>query len=253
MEPDAPEAGEPRALITWTGEDVDVIVARCADAVGSRPGRRVGVRATHAPSPSDVAALRAAGALELALPLHGARAEVHDFHTSEGDFDATIRALTAARTHGIATAVWTRATRSNARVLSELPSLLRARGVSLWLVCWPRAGDEASFSRVMPRLGLGVPSILAAIERSERAGVPAFVSGAPLCALGPFGDRSLPSIARGFAERCDPCVSKPRCVGVDAVVLARFGPDELRARTEDAPPKRPPPIAWLLEGLEEQA
>lgn len=204
----------------------------------------VGVWAERPPSPAEIALAADAGVRELGLALHGARSEVHDWHASAGSFESALRALGVARTHGIRTAVLSRITRSNARVLVELPSLLKASGVALWVLAWPRAEGDA-FTAVVPRLGLGVPPALAALERARRVGLEARVAGVPACVLGPFASSALPASPRAFGARCAGCASRPACSGVDAAYLARFGEAELRAMDELASTRPEPSLAPL--------
>jgi hypothetical protein len=221
----------------WDGADATLseLLASVAEA-----GAPVSVRAARPPSREALASLAAAGVAGLVLALHGARREVHDWHAGAGAFDAALAALTAARSHGIEATVVTDLSRSNARVLGELPPLLRARGVRRWELRWPDAsapGDERWTARV-PRLGLGVPAALAALDRARRMGLEAWLRGVPLCAAGPFASRVLPSAPRAYGTRCEGCAARARCAGVDATYLARFGEGELRtlSETPDAPP-----------------
>lgn len=165
------------------------------------------------------------------LPLHGARAEVHDWVAgAPGDFTRALDALHAARSLGLELGAWTLLTRSNARVIGELPSLLRARGVRRWVVVVPRAEAAPDpFTRVVPRLGLAIPAALAAIEAARGRGVEAWIEGAPRCLLGPLADRAVESAPRAFAPVCAGCRARAACPGVDGAYLARFGAAELRA------------------------
>ncbi|HJL17667.1 MAG TPA: hypothetical protein RMH99_18530 [Sandaracinaceae bacterium LLY-WYZ-13_1] len=190
------------------------------------------LRAEAPPTSEGIAALAARGATgaRLLVPWQGARREVHDFHAGEGAFDATVRALTAARSHGIETWVHTVITRSNARVLGELPARLKARGVRGWIVAWPRvaADDAPAWTARVPRLGLAAPAALAALERARRLGLSAWLHDLPLCVAGPYASRVTTTGARSYGARCESCAARHRCAGVDAAYLRRFGEGELR-------------------------
>lgn len=182
------------------------------------------------PAPRELSEASAARVGELGIALHGARREVHDWHAGEGSFDGTLRALSVARAHGLACAVATAVTRSNARVLVELPSFLKANGVVAWTLVWPRADERsATFTSIVPRIGLGAPSALAALDRARRLGLDACIAGLPTCALGPFAALSVRTPARSYGDRCATCAARDACAGVDAAYLARFGDGELHA------------------------
>lgn len=174
---------------------------------------------------------------DVATPLHGARAEVHDWVAGrEGDFREALDTIQRARALGLRVTVWTRLTRSNARVLGELPSLLKARGAREWLIVFPSTeGIDPPFTRVVPRFGMAIPAALAAIEAARRRGLTARIEGAPRCVLGHFADRATPSAPRTYAVTCDDCPSRARCPGVDADYLTRFGAGELRPAPDVAP------------------
>ncbi|MCB9593116.1 MAG: hypothetical protein H6719_10320 [Sandaracinaceae bacterium] len=198
------------------------------------PSRRWLAEAVDA---SSLAALSREGVRAVALPLHGARAEVHDWVAGPpGAFRATLDALQTARSLQLEVTAWTLLTRSNARVLGELPSLLAARAVVSWIVVVPPLEDDGSArTRVVPRFGLGVPSALAALDAAEKRGLRARILGAPRCTLGRFADRAVPSPARSYAPVCEGCPSRSTCPGVDAAYLARFGDHELRPAPLVAP------------------
>lgn len=188
-----------------------------------------------APTAASIAELAGEGVGAIGLPLHGARPEVHEWVAgAPGSFAQTLAAWTAARGVGVESIAWTRLTRSNARVLGELPSLLKARGVTRWAIRVPRCeGDD--WTATVPRFGLAIPSALAAAERARRLGIDARIEGAPRCVLGRFADRALPSAPRAYAPVCDGCPSRARCPGVDPRYLERFGARELRPAPVAAP------------------
>lgn len=181
---------------------------------------------------SRIDTLIAAGLTDVHLSVHGARANVHDHHTGRaGSFDAIVRALEGLGRRRVPVVVATVVTRSNARVLGELPSWLAGHAVAAWCVEVPRAAGAAAqaFDRVMPRLALAMPFALHAIDRARKLGIAAGIRGAPSCLLGPWARARMVEVPRVFAGVCESCAARDGCSGVDAVYLARFGGDELRA------------------------
>lgn len=178
-----------------------------------------------------------AGLTDVHLSLHGGEPAVHDFHTGvEGSFAQLLAGMRAARAHGLSVAVTTVLTRSNHRVLAALPRLLSTQGAAGWLVTVPRVAGRAveNFDRLVPRLGLALPFALHAMELARRLNLPAFIRGAPLCALGPYAARALPeSPGRAFGAPCEGCAAKEACPGVDPAYLHRFRGDELSPRAPE--------------------
>jgi len=203
--------------------------------------------------------LAAAGLTDVHVSLHGAEAAHHDHHTGRpGSFEAVWEGVAAARAQGLRVVVTTVLTRSNFRVLAPLPLLLRSRGIDAWHVAVPLARGRADdgFDRVVPRLALALPFALHALDASRRLGLPAFVSGAPLCLLGPFAARSLDVDApgsRGFHATCEECGARAACPGVDPLYLARFDGDELRPRADVPRGASDEPWAALFVGPGELA
>lgn len=241
--------------VTFTGgepalhPDLPAIIA----AARARGFARVGLQ-TNGRRLSEsgyAAALRDAGLTDVHLSLHGLGSAVHDHHTGvEGSFLAATAGLHAARHAGITTVVTTVLTRSNARSLPALAPWLAAQNVTAWAVAVPRTAGRliANFDRVFPRLGMAVPYALHAIATAQQKGVAVFLRGAPLCVLGPFAARSLPDEPRAFdPRRCDGCPARPRCPGVDARYLARFGGDELSPAR--APTDAPKPFSEREQAL----
>jgi hypothetical protein len=180
-----------------------------------------------------VEALVAAGLGDVHVSVHGARAAVHDHHVGrKGAFAGIERGLAALRRHRVPVVVATVVTRSNARVLGELPGWLAVHEVAAWCVDFPHAAGRAAreFDRVMPRLALAVPFALHAIDRARKLGIPAAIRGAPSCLLGPWAHVRLPESGRAFAPVCDGCDARAECCGIDSSYLARFSGDELRPR-----------------------
>ena len=208
---------------------LDAVVAACAAGfvrVGVQTNGRALARRGVAES------LARSGLTDVHVSLHGAEASVHDYHTGvPGSFAQLLAGVGASRAAGLTVVATTVLTRSNFRVLNGIPWLLHGRNVGAWCISVPHAAGraEAGFDRVYPRLGLALPYALHALEAARRVGLAAWISGAPLCALGPYGDRALPSLARSYAPVCEACPARVDCPGLDARYLARFGGDELRA------------------------
>ncbi len=185
---------------------------------------------------SYTAKLARAGLTDVHLSLHGSDAAVHDYHSGRpGSFDEVLAAANAARDNALAVVVTTVLTRSNFRVLSLVPDLLRAHGVRGWFMAVPVLAGRAHADRdrVAPRLGLAMPFALQAVAAASARNLLSWVVGAPLCLLGPYASHALRPAASGdraYAELCATCPARPSCPGVDATYLARFGGDELFAR-----------------------
>ncbi len=174
----------------------------------------------------------ARGERALTVALHGARAEVHDWVAgAPGGFRDALAALAAGRSLGLELRVTTRLTRSNARVLGELPRLLRARAVRRWVVT---LDDGPLDTAVHPRLGMAAPSALAAIHAARGLGVEAFLAGLPRCVMGRFHDRAWPIAPRRHPAVCDGCAARARCPGLPEGYAERFGVGELRPLERDA-------------------
>ena len=233
--------------ITFTGGEPTLVPDALKEAVGAARAagfRSIGVQTNGHAFAALAAPLASLGLTDVHLSVHGPNATAHDYHTGkEGSFEALWNAAGAAHRAGLKVVATTVLTRSDYRVLSEMATLLRARGVSAWQLSVPHARGraQAHFDRVYPRLGMAIPFALHALETARRVQLPAFVSGAPLCLLGPLATRSIASTPRSFHTRCDGCAARAACPGVDALYLARFDGDELRPReapasTADAEP-----------------
>jgi hypothetical protein len=231
--PDAAAAGTDE--ITFVGGEPLLAPALAERVAGARRAgyRRVGIQTNGRGLATRATELAGAGLTDLHVSIHGAVAAVHDYHTGiPGSHTALLAGVAAARAAGITVVATTVLTRSNFRVLAELPSLLHRRGIAAWCIAVPHVAGRAvaAFDRVVPRLGLAVPFALHALSQSLTRGVPAWIRGAPLCALGPLADRALPDDARAYAPVCAGCPARAACPGLDAVYLARFGGDELSPR-----------------------
>jgi hypothetical protein len=201
-------------------------------------GRRVGLQTNAAQL--DLGTLVAAGLTDLQLSIHGATADVHDYHTGvEGSFDRIEAVLPAP----VPVLVTTVVTRSNFRVLADLPAFLAGRKVAQWVLAMPHVAGRAAtgFDRVVGRLGMVMPYVLHAAERGETLGLDVGVAGAPLCALGPRSSLAVASRSRAFDPVCDGCPARPHCCGVDPAYLARFTAEELRPLHGPSAPARSMP------------
>jgi hypothetical protein len=177
-----------------------------------------------------IAALAQAGLTDVHLSIHGAEARVHDWHTGRaGSFDAAVKTMADSRAAGLQVVVATVLTRSNFRVLSPIAKLLVSRGAAAWCIEVPRWRGRAATApdSVVPRLALAIPFALHALDAARGSGLAAFLRGAPSCLLGPFAAKALDDAPRSFDGRCEGCEARPRCCGVDAEYLARFGGEEL--------------------------
>lgn len=199
----------------------------------------VGVQSNGGALVGRIDALVDAGLTDLHLSIHGARADVHDYHTQiEGSFAAAIATLAAARRRGVAVVVTSVLTRSSMRTLAEMAPLLAGHGVAAWQIAWPEIAGRTvdRFDRVVPRLALALPFALHALDRARRAGIAVAMAGAPACLLGPMAVHVTPARVHAFVETCRGCAARERCTGVDAAYLDRFGSEELHARPS-------PPVA----------
>ncbi len=214
---------------------------------------RVGVQ-THArrlAEPGFASALAKGGLTDVHVSLHAAEAPAHDFHTGiEGSFAAALEGIDAARAVGLTVVASTVLTRSNYRVINDLPRLLGSHGIAAWCVWVPRVAGRASelTDRVVPRLAIALPSALQAIDGALKRRIPAWIAGAPLCLLGPFASVALMDGPRAYGAVCDGCPSRARCSGVDAWYLARFGGDELIARNAAASSDAHPELRRMFVG-----
>lgn len=182
---------------------------------------------------SRLRALASAGLTDLHLSLLGADAPVHDYHTGQPhSFERVLQCFAAARSAGLEVVVNTVLTRSNFRTLDALALLVVARGAAAWCISVPLVAGraETNFDRVVPRLGLALPFALRAIVLARTHGVASFVSGAPLCLLGPHGTYAIVSESRAYGAVCETCPARAACPGVDAIYLERFDGDEIAPR-----------------------
>ena len=235
------------AELTLCGGEPTLHPALTAVVAGARQQgfRRIGLQSNGRDLARDdlAARLADAGLTDLHLSIQGASAAVHDYHTGvPGSHAAALAALAASRAAGLTVVVTTLLCRSNFRVLSELPGLLRDRGVAAWQLALPRAHGAAAadFDQLIPRLGLALPFALHALEVARELGLPRWLRGAPLCTLGRFASAVIADQPRAYAAICSSCAGRDGCDGVDATYLRRFDGDEL-SPLDSAPPGRPAP------------
>jgi Radical SAM superfamily len=194
--------------------------------------RRIGAQ-TNGGGAALVELLARAGLTDLHLSIHGPDAASHDYHSGVvGSFDRSLATLAAARAARLDVVVTSVLTRSSFRIIADVAQLLASRGASGWLIEGTRTAGRAADARdrVVPRLALAMPFALHALDVAARAGMPAWIRGAPVCLLGPFARRALPDAPRAFGGACASCDARPSCPGVDPEYLARFGGDELAPR-----------------------
>jgi pyruvate-formate lyase-activating enzyme len=182
-------------------------------------------------------ALVAAGVDALEVSWHGARAEIHDYHTGvPGSWQQTTAGIRAAVASGLPVSVTALLTRSSFRHVVELVEAAAALGVGAVHLAFPAViGTAASLlPRVVPRFALQRPKLDAAAEMAERRGLPMFVSGVPPCVWAATGDgvaalagQMRRSAGACHAAVCEYCARAATCGGVDPAYVARYGMGEL--------------------------
>lgn len=191
------------------------------------------------PTTHDASGAPSEGALELVL--HGDGPDAHDFHTGRpGSFDALFEAASGAK--GRPVLVTVPLTRSVARVVSAIPLLVRARGAHALRFHVPML-REGTHPTLVPRLALAIPFALHALSTATKLELPAFVSGAPLCLLGPYATARIETPPRAYAAVCEGCPARSSCPGADPRYLATYGERELRALPLAPPPPSSAPLA----------
>lgn len=202
------------------------------------------------------ASLARAGLTDVHLSIHGADARAHDYHTGiDGSFVQALAGLAATRASGLVVVATTVLTRSSFRVVAPIPKLLASRGVAAWVVAVVRASGRAAVAsdRVVPRLALAIPFALHALEAADAVALPAWISGAPACLLGPLASRAMRDDARAYGDTCAACEARAICPGVDPDYLMRFGGDELSPRATCASNTTHPDLQAMFVGTGELA
>jgi len=188
-------------------------------------------------TPGSLEAWLAVGLDALHVWVHAGTSPAHDFHAGvTGHFMAITAAIEAARGADVGVAVSSLLTRSSAPVLGGLPAWLHGHGVAAWRVAaietegqLLRGSGVGPHDGLVPSLAASLPHALQAMARAARLGLPAFLSGAPACLLGPFAGAALREQGRAFAAACAGCPARAGCCGVPADYLERFGGEELCA------------------------
>jgi len=188
-------------------------------------------------TPGLLEAWLAVGLDALHLWVHASSSPAHDFHAGVvGRFVVITAAIEKARGAGVVVAVSSLLTRSSAPVMAGLPAWLGGLGVAAWRVAaietegrLLRRSGVGPHDGLVPSLAASLPHALQAMSRAARLGLPAFLSGAPACLLGPFAGAALPERGRAFAAVCAGCPARAGCCGVPVDYLERFGGDELSA------------------------
>lgn len=170
----------------------------------------------HGHSPDDAAVWL--------VDLHADSESPHDFVTSEGAFERTLALLEEAKSNGQVLEVRTWLTRATFRHLGGIPRLLKEAQVRTWHLHALPWGNGA-----VPRLAMAWPQALRAATEAQAAGITVLTHGAPQCVLGPYARLSVKEESLAFGAKCEGCVARTDCVGVDEGYLARFGDEDLRA------------------------
>jgi hypothetical protein len=165
-----------------------------------------------------------AAAARWLVDLHADSEAPHDFVTSDGSFERTLALLEQGKSNNQIIEVRTWLTRATFRHLRELPRLLKEGQVCAWHLNVLPWGNDA-----VPRLAMAWPHALRAAKEAEAEGITVTTHGAPRCVLGPFSRFAGDETSKTFGAKCESCVARAECVGVDEGYLARFGDEDLRA------------------------
>jgi MoaA/NifB/PqqE/SkfB family radical SAM enzyme len=219
------------------GDDAGAAIATGAVVAGSPPR----MAALLAMSGAELGRAAASGVAHAALVVAGATDAAHDWvRVAPGELARIREAIAAAREHRIRILAITPLHRSAYRSLADIAAWLVAQRVDAWAVSALAHGA----TRDLPRLALALPFALHAIDRARRRGIEAHIARAPLCLLGPLAEHALDSEPQTYGAPCERCPSRPRCPGISAAYLERFGDRELFAR--DAPQRSTGITARLL-------
>jgi radical SAM protein len=130
--------GSPRPIVVFTGGDPLMrpdLLELVRHGVQAQLAVSVAPAGTPRAAPATLGALRQAGVSTVSFSLDGARAETHDsFRLTQGSFNWTVAACTAARHAGLRVQLNTTVTAETALELPEMLGLARLLGVSLWSV-----------------------------------------------------------------------------------------------------------------------
>ncbi len=230
--------GEPTLL-----DDLPGIVHRLRDAGTSSVLLQTNARRlTYA---SYLRALVQAGLSSVEISLHGARAEIHEFHTrTPGSFRQTVNGLRAAVHAGIEVTVTSVVTRSSFRHLRELVRLVASTGAEVLhlSIARPFGTAEALLPSVVPRLLLVGPHVQRATDVGAEVGLTVTVGGLVPCVLGRRLPALMPPVVAAlggvFGPACNECGARRACKGLDPRYAARYGFGETRPIAPEEIPHR---------------
>jgi len=130
--------GSPRPIVVFTGGDPLLrpdLIELVRHGVQAQLAVSVAPAGTPHASPTALRALRGAGVTTVSFSLDGARPETHDdFRHTQGSFNWTVAACTAARQAGLRLQLNTTVTADTVHELPELLRLARQLTVGLWSV-----------------------------------------------------------------------------------------------------------------------
>ena len=130
--------GAPRPIVVFTGGDPLMrpdLVELVRHGVDAQLAVAVAPAGTPHAAPAVLGELRRAGVSTVSFSLDGASASTHDaFRLTQGSFNWTVAACTAARRAGLRLQLNTTVTEETAHELPEVLDLARRLGVSLWSV-----------------------------------------------------------------------------------------------------------------------
>ena len=181
--------------------------------------------------PAYTAQLAAAGLTHVDISLHGANAEIHEFHTTVPEsFRQTIAGIRRSLAAALGTAVTTAVTRSNVHGMTAVATVLATLGVRHWRVILTQSVGRAATDarRLLPRWETTAHHLIEAERVAAAASCRMVVGGLPPCiapVLSRWVDRDLPS---AFAAPCAGCGFREACPGIDPGYLASYGDTELR-------------------------
>ena len=130
--------GSPRPIVVFTGGDPLMrpdLVELVRHGVDAQLAVAVAPAGTPRAAPAVLGELRRAGVSTVSFSLDGASASTHDaFRLTQGSFNWTVAACTAARRAGLRLQLNTTVTEETAHELPEVLDLARRLGVGLWSV-----------------------------------------------------------------------------------------------------------------------
>ncbi|MFZ5479989.1 MAG: radical SAM protein [Myxococcota bacterium] len=224
--------------------DLPRLVAAAREAGYGRVGLQTNGRVLAVPGAAK--SLRDAGLTDVAVAIHAATAELHDWLTREpGSFRQAVLGARRSREAGLELRVSSVTTRSNT---DDLPRIARlavelGAGGHRWHACKPGGEDRA----LVPRFARLARPLADALDVARDARAEADTAGVPLCFLpghlaaaadrldAPAPDRLFPvgeaepPVPRGKGPPCVGCPLAHVCAGPYAGYVARWGWDEFVA------------------------